>query len=221
MPRTSPSGRISNTIPPGMTERLWQPGDVVVLRNVRSGWVPWIAPMRVVQDTGNFVALFLDIGTSYRRLGGPDGHPNRDYINASSSVESTWTAHRALHLIRAGDSHSTVAMWDESGNFVCWYINFQQPIRRTPLGFDTLDLTLDLVIEPNLTDWHWKDEGEFERGIEAGLYTPSDLDRLKGYGLAIVEDARLGASPFADSWEHWGPDPTWAIPTLSPGWDIV
>ncbi len=204
-----------------MPNGRFQPGDTAVLRNVRSGWVPWIAPVRVVQDSGDFVALFLDIGTRYRRPADTGGHPTRDYINASTSVEATWTDHRALHLIRGGESHSTVAMWDAAGKFVCWYVNFQEPFTRTDLGFDTLDLTLDLVIQPDRIGWHWKDEDEFESGITAGWYTRSQLEHLKAYGLSIGESARAGESPFSDGWEQWRPDPGWTIPTLPEGWEVV
>lgn len=198
-----------------MAERIWTPGEAVVLRNVRSGLVPWIAPMRVIQDSGDFVALFFDIGTMYRRP------PTRDYVSASPSIESTWTDHRALHLIRSGDSHGTVAMWDAAGRFVCWYVNFQEPFRRTALGFDTLDWTLDLVIQPDRIGWHWKNEDEFEHGIQAGLYARSQLDHLKAYGLSIVDAARTGQPPFADGWDRWQPDPGWPIPTLPAGWEVV
>jgi hypothetical protein len=183
--------------------------------------VPWVAPVTVVQDSGDFVALFLDIGARYRRPGDADGNPTRDYTHSSASIEATWTDHRALHLIRSGGSHSTVAMWDAAGRFVCWYINFQQPSRRTPLGFDTLDFTLDLVIQPNRVDWHWKDEDEFEHGIQAGWYERSQLDNLKAYGLSIVEKAHAGEPPFADGWEQWRPDPGWTIPTLPAQWEVV
>nr|MDT0518654.1 DUF402 domain-containing protein [Streptomyces sp. DSM 41633] len=38
-----------------------------------------------------------------------------------------------------------------------WYVNFEHPTRRTTTdGFDTLDLTVDLVVTPDLTRWEWR-----------------------------------------------------------------
>ncbi|MBE1593988.1 MULTISPECIES: DUF402 domain-containing protein [Streptomyces] len=34
-----------------------------------------------------------------------------------------------------------------------WYVYFEHPTRRTEAGFDTFDLTVDLLIHPDLTDW--------------------------------------------------------------------
>ncbi|MFE1383538.1 DUF402 domain-containing protein [Streptomyces sp. NPDC058740] len=42
-----------------------------------------------------------------------------------------------------------------------WYVNFEHPTRRTEDGFDTFDLTVDLVVAPDLTHWEWKDEDEY------------------------------------------------------------
>jgi hypothetical protein len=47
----------------------------------------------------------------------------------------------------------------DSHQLAHWYVNFQRPMRRTAIGFDTFDLLLDLVIAPDLSRWDWKDEG--------------------------------------------------------------
>lgn len=38
-----------------------------------------------------------------------------------------------------------------------WYVNFEHTTRRTESGFDTFDL----VIDPDLSTWTWKDEDEY------------------------------------------------------------
>ena len=44
-------------------------------------------------------------------------------------------------LVKPGAAHSVELLWNaETGQFLCWYINLQEPLRRTPLGFDTMDL---------------------------------------------------------------------------------
>ncbi|MFI9329272.1 DUF402 domain-containing protein [Kitasatospora sp. NPDC052868] len=40
-----------------------------------------------------------------------------------------------------------------------WYMNFERPYQRRPgLGIDTMDLALDLVVTPDLSGHHWKDQ---------------------------------------------------------------
>lgn len=41
-----------------------------------------------------------------------------------------------------------------------WYANFEHPTRHTDDRFDTVDLTVDLVIDPALSTLTWKDEDE-------------------------------------------------------------
>ncbi|WP_254708113.1 DUF402 domain-containing protein [Streptomyces lunaelactis] len=55
-----------------------------------------------------------------------------------------------------------------------WYVNFEHPTRRTEDGFDTFDLTVDLVIDPDLARWQWKDEDEYAQVRRLGIFpTPS------------------------------------------------
>jgi uncharacterized protein len=139
-------------------------------------------------------------------------------VNAKTPIEITWTGTYALRLVREGDRHATLLFWDEQWNFLCWYINFETPIRRTTFGFESMDLTLDMLIAPDRSRWQWKDEDEFEYGIEHGWYTRELLDELKAYGEAIAEEARAGAPPFDEPWHEWRPDPSWAPPPLPEGW---
>ena len=176
--------------------------------------------MRVVEDRGDFVALYLQPGSSVIRMGDANGEPTRDFYQATRKVEGTWGINHALHLVRFGDRHSVQLFWDEhTWEFRCWYINFQDPLRRSRLGFDSMDLTLDLVIAPDLDRWQWKDEDEFGQGIEFGWYTRSQFDELKAYGQAVAQSAMRGAPPFNEPWPDWRPDPAWAAPALPPDWD--
>ncbi|MGE7439590.1 DUF402 domain-containing protein [Kitasatospora sp. NPDC001175] len=40
------------------------------------------------------------------------------------------------------------------------YVNFEKPAVRTRIGIDTLDLLVDLVVEPDLSGYAFKDEDE-------------------------------------------------------------
>ena len=202
-----------------MSIPTFSPGQAAIVRNVLDGRVRWAAPMRVVRDDGDFVALFLDIGTHYQTEADSEGKQTRDFVHATGNVEQVWGRHRALWLVRFGDHHATVPMWNEAGTFVGWYVNFQEPLRRTADGFETMDLVFDMLIGPDLR-WSWKDEDEFEDGIRAGWFTTEQLDDLKARGMAILEAARAGEPPFGDGWQDWKPDPTWPVPELPANWAV-
>ncbi len=192
-----------------MTEQLWNPGDLVVERHVFRGVVHWGAPMWLVEDSGTHVATYLPVGTMFQTMGDEDGNHTREYHRATRRVFLPWRDHHALHLTRAGDDYNVTLFWTEDWRFRCWYVNFQEPMRRYEHGFDTMDQTLDLIIGPD-REWHrWKDEDEFQWGIDAGWYTTARLAELKAIGAGVIEDARRGAWPFGERWEEWRPDIGW------------
>ena len=133
-------------------------------------------------------------------------------------VSATWVEHHALHLVRFGDRHAVQLFWTQrEWKFRCWYVNFQKPLRRVDVGFESMDLTLDLVIAPDLERWSWKDEDEFEHGIRGGWYTPEMLAELKLYGETVLEDVRARRPPFGERWDLWRPEAGWEPVGLPPG----
>lgn len=54
-----------------------------------------------------------------------------------------------------------------------WYVNFEHPTRRTQDGFDTFDLTVDLLIDPDITRWQWKDEDEYAH-VRLGIVSDTE-----------------------------------------------
>jgi len=82
-----------------------------------------------------------------------------------------------------------------------------------------MDQTLDLVIWPNLQGHFWKDEDEFQWGIEAWLVHRAQGEALRAIGASVLEDAKRGAWPFADGWERWRPDGALGLPVFPEGWD--
>lgn len=177
--------------------------------------------MRVVEDRGHFVALYLQPGTTYWTLGDENGNPTRDFVNERTRILRTWGVHHALHLIQEGDKHATVLMWTEHHwEFRCWYINFQEPMRRYNRGFESMDLTLDMLIAPDRSVWRWKDEDEFVGiGIAGGWYTHEQLSHLKEYGLMVAANAKAGVGVFGESWPDWRPDSSWRPPELPLDWE--
>jgi predicted RNA-binding protein associated with RNAse of E/G family len=83
-----------------------------------------------------------------------------------------------------------------------WYVNFEHPTRRTPDGFDTFDLTVDLVVDPDLSRLTWKDEDEYAHVRRPGITSDTEhqaIDDARAQVLAMVQER---SRPFADA-EAW------------------
>ena len=78
-----------------------------------------------------------------------------------------------LELTPPNRRHSIRLFWDEHGGFEGWYVNLQEPVRRRPGGYDTMDWQLDLWVTPDGTP-AWKDEDDVGTAIRQGLLTQSN-----------------------------------------------
>ncbi|TYC66637.1 DUF402 domain-containing protein [Streptomyces sp. CB01881] len=96
-----------------------------------------------------------------------------------------------------------------------WYVNFEKPYRRRPgVGIDTLDLCLDLVVAPDLSEHHWKDQDEYGQVRRLGLvddHLHRQVELARGLAIAMLDDR---AGPFAGGWPTWAPDASWPLPAL-------
>lgn len=201
--------------------REWPPGDVALLRHVRKGDIFWAVGVRVVEHGDDGVVLYLAPGTPFKSLKPPGGHDVRDFVRASVTVDLTWKWTNTLWFLRAGEPWATVLFWDEAWQFLCWYINFEEPLRLIPQGFESMDQTLDLVLHPDRERLEWKDEDEFTYGIEHGWYTEAQRTAMKRHAEGIIPGWRAGEPPFEDRWLGWRPDPVWQPPALPVGWDLL
>ncbi len=97
-----------------------------------------------------------------------------------------------------------------------WYVNFEHPTRRTAGGFDTFDLTVDLVVAPDLTRWEWKDEDEYAHVRRLGIVTDTEhqaVDAAREEVLAMLTE-RTGVFADAERWAAWRWEPAWPTPRL-------
>ena len=203
----------------------WTPGDRIVLRETRQGVVWSAKPATVVRDTPDLVALSIAPGSRWKQPRSRDGRRVGvvDVVAGTWELaDATWMGGGALALCPPGASHALVGFWNETHTaLMSWYLNLQEPLRRTPIGFDTLDLILDLVVSADRRSWCWKDEDEFAEAqahelIDAPTAAAIRAEGRRAHGLLLA-----GAPPYDPEWETWKPDPTWTVPTLPAGWDIV
>lgn len=198
-----------------------QPGDAVILRYVHHGRVSRVVPMTVVEDAEHGSALFVRAGTRTKTRCDPDGTPiprELPYAERFSRPwtlgDSEWGPPHMLMFTPAAAAYSFWASWDESWAFGGWYVNIQDPLRRTPFGFDTTDNVLDILIEPDLSSWQWKDEHELEEAVRLGRFTPEEAEAVREQGRRAVRTLEARAWPFDRDWSAWRPDPAWGKPEL-------
>jgi len=106
------------------------------------------------------------------------------------------------------------------GSARSWYVNLEEPLRRTELGFDTLDHELDVIVELD-GSWRWKDEDDLAESIRRGVIPAEEEPRLRADGERAVRRIVDREPPFDRDWSAWRPDPAWPLPVLPEGWDRV
>ena len=200
---------------------FWLPGENATLRGVGRK-VIWAYPTIVVQDKDDLIALYLPAGVHGKNT---DHRVSVQEYFSSEKIKilnHTWERTDVLMLIVPGESFSTYIMWDTgTKNLDCWYINLQEPIRRTPIGFDTMDHVLDVVVSPDMITWNWKDEDEFTEAKKIGFYSPEQDREIWSEGEKAIRLLTSDRRAFYERWKDWQAKPEWEIPKLSPLWDRI
>lgn len=187
----------------------------------------WAArPLIVVEDTLDRILLWMPHGTRRKvpvtpphRLDPPNIHRRTidNLLHEDWELgEHLWDV-SSLWILRPDDWHSTWVSWLPDGSHIGWYINLQRPMRRNQVGFEAMDLMLDVVADPEL-NWRWKDRKEFDEIVERGIFAPELGRRLMSEALETITDLEQRRSPFGEPWPTWRPDPDWGIPELPVGW---
>lgn len=196
----------------------WSPGAPVVLREIWRGKVFEARPATVVEDAPDQTTLVIPGGVRCAVPVDEDGAELR-------LPDRTWRR----EIRRRGpepilsfawpDTAYSVLRWTDEGSPV-WYVNLQRPLERTPIGFDTTDHALDLLVRADGT-WVWKDEDELAEAVRLGLFTPEQASAFRAEGERALRRILHRERPFDRDWDDWRPDPSWPVPTLPDGWDRV
>jgi hypothetical protein len=194
--------------------RPWRPGEVIVRRELWRGRPSSGIAALVVRDEPGFLAVYVPEGAPMRfpEGGWPGGlHPWHGH--------SRWRGHGVLMLHRPDDAYAVWVFWHGADRaFSRWYLNLQAPLRRTSIGFDTLDHELDLW-SPDGDRWLWKDDELLSQRVQEGRFTASEAAAIRAEARRL--EAELGRDgPWWDlGWGRWTPDPSWPWPALPPGWE--
>ncbi len=200
--------------------KLFKPGDSILIREIRQGKVWSAKPMIVVEDKPELLAFYLLPGTQWKIPRRLDGSPVGVLANEDWQLcDRIWQGQGLLILAIPGESFAVYILW-EGDNFTLkgWYINLQQPYRRTSLGFDTLDHLLDVVVNPDRSEWQWKDLSQLEEALSLGIISPSHFKQVCETGKKALGFLQMRKPPFNEVWLEWRPNSSWLIPTLPENW---
>jgi len=199
----------------------WSPGDAVALREIWRGRVWEARPAIVVRDDPELRMFYVAPGNRSQVAVDHTGQQLRLPQEDWRLAEVQRLGHHVLSFASRDVSHAVLAFSDEAGEFLGWYVNLEDPPKPSPIGFDTTDHLLDVLIPPDRSTWTWKDEDELEEAIVLGLFSPDDAVRFREEGERAARAIIERQPPFDEPWEEWHPDPAWPQPELPEGWDRI
>ena len=191
----------------------WARGDVIVFRDVWRG-KPWsAAPCVVVDDAPDLLVTYI-----------PEAMPLAFPPSADGRVHpwagrTEWIGHGVLILRRPGEAYAVMHFWEgPERRFAGWYLNLEEPFRRTSIGIDTKDLELDIWI-PVDGEWRFKDEERLDASVAEGLFSEAQVRAIRRLGHEIGAMLDRGEKWWDDRWTEFEPDPAWRAPAFPPGWE--
>ncbi|MFC9222529.1 DUF402 domain-containing protein [Streptomyces hygroscopicus] len=144
--------------------RSFETGRVVVRRDVHGSGRVWSEhALRVVADTSEALVAACPPGAETRwpalylkaRADGDRSVRTEAFDAMATGVwelaDAVWQETELL-LWKPPTTWFSVNAFSTSAGLRNWYVNFERPTARTGDGFDTFDLTADLVLAPDLTD---------------------------------------------------------------------
>ena len=190
-------------------------GESATLRYMCRGRILYAFPMTVVVDEPDRVVLWIAADTPCKRPASKVSLEQRAHGDWTLTDKPWSDGVATLMLFTPGAAHANWLFWDEHGTFTGWYVNLEDPWRRTPIGFDTRDHLLDIGVDPD-GSWRWLDERDLELAIGLGLFSERDGAEIREEGERV-----LAAWPFPTGWEDWSPDPAWPAPKVPGDWDVL
>jgi predicted RNA-binding protein associated with RNAse of E/G family len=183
-------------------------GERIVIREVLNDKVWTVRPVTVQEDSDTQVVTWLASGTLIEYPVGVEH--GRTCI--SMWLSGQWDLYEkeffppGVLRIAPRDAPYEVFAPMVDGEVQRWYVNFQQPLRRTPLGFDTMDEILDLVVSLDCRSWERKDADEVELALDMGFLSEGDAQRIEDNCRAVEVSLARGVVPWDRSWATWRAD---------------
>lgn len=193
-------------------------GESANLRGVGSK-VFWAFPTIVVQDAPDLFVLYMPAGVHGKNVDHKPATSELFSANTINIIDFQWKRTDVLMFIVPDESFSTYLMWETGTKILdCWYVNLQEPICRTSIGFDTKDNMLDIVISPVMSTWRWKDNDDFVAAQKVGFYSPEKAQVIWAEGERAIKLITKEKRDLYKKWEMWHANLEWELPILSPDW---
>jgi hypothetical protein len=201
--------------------QLWETSQAIIMREVWRNKVYSVTPVRVVQDSSSWIALYRPPYTSnlwpHTREGATIRIPQDEWV-----LDGGPWPRGILYLVHVGFGYTYTGTWDDDHIFGGWKIDLVDPVRRTSLGFDYMDQLLDIIVSTDRSSWSWKDEDEVRQAQEQGIFSVEQVRDLYQRGERAVQAILENEPPFDGNWETWSPNPALREPfDLPKGWDRI
>lgn len=185
-------------------------GSTWCMRFFHAGVVAFAWPVELIESNDDATVVGLTAGSNgLVPIGYPGDSERLDEQALRGKFEHvprTWESTNCLHVFQPNQWCGTRLMWDaETGNFLCWYVDFLTPIQVHGSCVDSRDLSLDIVVLPDGASI-WKDEDRYAHKVRIGLIDDEErthVDLARDHVVAAIEDRRF---PFDGSYSDWQPD---------------
>lgn len=201
-----------------MTMELWPPGTAIDVRTIWHGRLHSAHPAFVVEDTGEMLVAYLAEGQVFKRAFHSDGIEARVPHGEWTLQDEVWSV-PALRIFMHDTAHSVLAFLAgrRAGQ---WYVNLEDPPKRTSHGIDTRDHMVDVWFSNDGLEHSWKDLDELTRAESLGVVTAAEAAAIRSEGERVIEQIASGRHPaILDRWQTWTPPAGWGTPVLSAGWE--
>jgi hypothetical protein len=191
----------------------------------QSTHVGYCYPALVLEDTQDHIVTFQPVGTAIMRQTGLRGPGVRNMFPNGwdgHHEEQQWQGRPVVRAHPAGEPWSVWRWLEADGSWSStFYMNLEQPWTRTPIGYDSHDWILDLVVRLSPFQAGWKDADELEWSVEAGVISVATANDIQTAGRRALRSAEALEWPFDEDWNQWLPDDDWPVPQMAPRWREV
>ena len=208
----------------------WDIGQQVLQQDLWLGKPITARPVTVVEDSPVRLALYSHPGSPY--YSATTISRNRNCLTPSERVDILMSddfpppelrvsgSRHVLTLTGPGAAHSVWLFWSPEWEFLFWYVNLQEPVKRTERGILVQDQVLDIVAGPDRS-WNWKDEDDFLALAERGFFTREQAASIRAEVERMAAAIERNAAPFSEGWETWRSDANWPVPRIPEDWYVI
>jgi hypothetical protein len=178
-------------------------GQRVVIREVLNNKVWTVRPVTILEDSSAQVVSWLAPGTIIDYPVGVEHGEKCITMWLSGEWELSPKEFTPPGIFRIAPRDAPFEVFAPLGpndEVASWYVNFQRPLVRTPLGFDTMDEILDLVVSADFRQWERKDADELDLAVTRGYLRRSDATRISDACRWVESSLVRGVVPWDHSW---------------------